>query len=146
MDDWRDVGVLGLNETCDAILRRAGLDTVGQVRGMSEGDLLKLPNCGKLRAASILEALAQWDAPLDAQPSMEWGVAKDSTPDVVHRGPMSEQDARAWVDEWEQDIEGVFGARSGMFVVICREVGPWTASAGPVRADLRDSEGKRVGD
>lgn len=56
--------------------------------------------------------------------SVEWGVARDSEPNELHRGPMSEDEAREWIREWEDMAENS-PARKGMFVVICREVGPW---------------------
>jgi hypothetical protein len=58
-----------------------------------------------------------------AVPRTEWGVARDNTPYLMHRGPMSEEDAREWIREWEDDVAP--NAKSGMFVLIRREVGPW---------------------
>lgn len=63
---------------------------------------------------------------------LEWGVARDSEPNELHRGPMSEDEAREWVREWEDMAEEARArkdisarARKDMFIVIRREVGPW---------------------
>jgi hypothetical protein len=64
--------------------------------------------------------------------SVEWGVACDTEPGELHRGPMSEDEAREWVREWDVMAEKAQArkdisarARKGMFVVVRREVGPW---------------------
>jgi hypothetical protein len=54
----------------------------------------------------------------------EYGVARDSHPHEMHRGPMEEAEAREWVQEWDSMSENE-SARKGMFVVIKRPVGPW---------------------
>ena len=50
----------------------------------------------------------------------EWCVMHPSYPNEPHRGPMSESDARKWVQEVEED-----GAKVGAYYVARRLVGPW---------------------
>lgn len=59
-----------------------------------------------------------------AEPGYEWCVMHYRHPDVPHRGPMSEDEARAWVHEWTQMGENA-NARQGMLYVARRPVGPW---------------------
>jgi hypothetical protein len=54
----------------------------------------------------------------------EWGIVHWASPEELHRGPMSEAEARQWVVEWEHD-----GGREGSFLVVRREVGPWLKEA-----------------
>jgi len=69
-------------------------------------------------------------------PTLEWGVARDHEPTALHRGPMTEQEARTWVQEWEDMAENE-SARKGMFIVICRQVGPWGATADEIGDESR---------
>jgi tRNA(His) 5'-end guanylyltransferase len=55
----------------------------------------------------------------------EFGIARDNEPDALHRGPMTEEEAREWIREWDEMAENE-RARKGMFIIIKREVGPWT--------------------
>lgn len=59
----------------------------------------------------------------DEGADFEWCVMHDRSPREPHRGPMSEQEARQWVQEWEEMGEGK--ARKGMFYVARRSVGRW---------------------
>lgn len=54
----------------------------------------------------------------------EWCVMHDRFPDEPHRGPMSEQDARRWIEEW-QEMDDNADAREGMFYLARRPVGRW---------------------
>jgi hypothetical protein len=49
----------------------------------------------------------------------EWGIVHHQTPDTLHRGPMSEVQARLWIREWEED-----GGRP-IWLLVHREVGAW---------------------
>ena len=50
----------------------------------------------------------------------EYGVWHVSDPSEPHRSCMTEEDARKWVAELEED-----DYPAGGFVVVRREVGPW---------------------
>lgn len=51
----------------------------------------------------------------------EWFVMMDRYDDKPHRGPMTESEARLWVQEWEEVDSRL--ARKGMFYVARRYVG-----------------------
>ena len=52
---------------------------------------------------------------------IEFGVAFASTPDVLHYGPMTDTEAETWIEEWEN-----MGGPRDMFIMISREVSPWS--------------------
>ena len=60
----------------------------------------------------------------EAQNETEWGIVHHLSPDVLHRGPMTEDEARTWVREWIED-----GGNPRSFVVVRRAVysTPWEA-------------------
>lgn len=53
-------------------------------------------------------------------PIAEYGIAYHSTPTVMHRGPMTLEEACEWLREFEED-----GGRTGMFIIVERQVGAW---------------------
>jgi hypothetical protein len=59
---------------------------------------------------------------------IEWGVARAAEPDRLYRGPMRETQAREWVRGWEATPGNITAGGGSMFVVICRQVGPWTVA------------------
>lgn len=50
----------------------------------------------------------------------EYGIVFANEPDELHRGPMTEAEARVWLDEWAAE-----GGRPGAFRMVVREVGEW---------------------
>ena len=50
----------------------------------------------------------------------EWGVIFPSRDMELHRGPWTEEQARAWIREADED-----GFIGGAFQLVRREVGPW---------------------
>lgn len=51
---------------------------------------------------------------------LEWGIVHKRTPEELHRGPMTEEQAREWVSEWDKEI-----GNPGLFLIVNREVSPW---------------------
>jgi hypothetical protein len=51
---------------------------------------------------------------------MEYGVMMKGHPEELHRGPMTEAEARDWVATWRHD-----GGPAHVFMVVCRWVDPW---------------------
>lgn len=54
---------------------------------------------------------------------LEYGIAWYTTPDTLHIGPMTREEAIQWVVEWEEDCGGPLGT----FLVVSRFVEPWEA-------------------
>jgi hypothetical protein len=52
-------------------------------------------------------------------PTYEWGVIVTKYPEILHRGPWPEDEARTWVKEAEEDF------REGYFSLVRRPVGNW---------------------
>jgi hypothetical protein len=50
----------------------------------------------------------------------EYGIAFAHSPHIVHRGPMTLEEARLWVDEWID-----MGAKPEAIVIIERDVSSW---------------------
>lgn len=49
----------------------------------------------------------------------EYGIAMDDSPSTLHRGPLSQEEAEVWMDSLPEKLRG-------MFVIVSREVSPWT--------------------
>jgi hypothetical protein len=56
-------------------------------------------------------------------PAVECAIAHHKTPAELHRGPMTRDEAREWIREFEAD-----GGRTGTFVLIERYVSAWEPS------------------
>lgn len=58
----------------------------------------------------------------DTKGSVEWGIVHRLSPDDLHRGPMTEEQARDWVREWVED-----GGVPEAFLIVRRavHVTPW---------------------
>lgn len=50
----------------------------------------------------------------------EYAVFHRAIPDEPHRGPMTEQAAHEWIEEWVED-----GGKPETFYVMQRKVSPW---------------------
>lgn len=48
----------------------------------------------------------------------EYGIVTDTEPDILHRGPMSEDEAIEWMLDLQE-------RHRSMFVVVRRKVTPW---------------------
>lgn len=51
---------------------------------------------------------------------IEWGIAHRTTPDRLHRGPLTFADAMRWLVQWEED-----GGDPGEFKLVRRETTDW---------------------
>ncbi len=60
------------------------------------------------------------------EPTYEWGVVCARVPNEVHRDQMTEEQAREWVREFEDE-----GGKAGAFLVIRRPVGDWEIAPCP---------------
>lgn len=48
----------------------------------------------------------------------EYGIATDTSPSTLHRGPLSKEEAEVWMESLPEKLKG-------MFVIVSREVTPW---------------------
>lgn len=66
--------------------------------------------------------MAGWPIPDWNKVMYEWGIMHYRLTDELHRGPMSEAEARTWLDEWDEMSPN---AMAGMFYLVRRPVGDW---------------------